>query len=347
MPRALATLLHISDLHIGDIDPTSGDATLDAHVANLWRTVPIFQGYLGHTHRALAQLADLWKDVLETESNPHVIVTGDITATGAEAQYATATAYLERRLYDPQTGVPIGLDLAGRAYPMIPGNHDHWPGKRCAALQLAVCMLGPPHGRVTRVFGLLPLEPIAIPLTSSCRLVVAGLNSDADVGARSIPRLFARGSFETQCGAVLAQLGLRRPGELRVLLVHHSAINAGTPAFRLRMEPTSRAHLAATFVQAGIAMVLTGHQHTVDWARQEDDPAVDIREARCGTTTARDYFAPGQGSISRRWRNTAMIHRLFDDEQGGICWDTEVRARLNPAGPFEPVHTIRFGRVWP
>jgi hypothetical protein len=348
MADALATLLHISDLHIGDIDPTSGNNTLDAEVMNLWHTASVFQGYLGHTHRALCHLVDLCKDVFENEQNPHVVVTGDITATGADGQYATALGYLYRSLADPITGLPLGLELA-QVSPMIPGNHDHWPGVRCAARRLAFCMIGASTPGLSRTFDQLPIPLLHIPLpmTPQCTLVVAGLNSDADVGSRKIPRFFARGSFVTQCGAVFAMLGARRPDQLRVLLVHHSAIEVGVSRFQLRMEPESRRRLAETVQKTGIAMVLTGHQHWVDYARPEDDPAVVIREARCGTTTARDYFEPGSGRSDRLRRNTALIHRLFADDRGGIRWETEVHARRNDVGPFDRVETINFGRVWP
>ena len=343
MADALATLLHVSDLHIGDIDPISGNNTLDSEVINLWRSASIFQGYLGHSHRALCHLVDLWRDVSELERNPYVVVTGDITATGAEGQYTTALEYLLGSLVDPSTGLPLGLQLAHSSPPMIPGNHDHWPGQRCTARRLALCMLGPSTPGLSRTFTKMPISPVRIPLamTPPCTLVIAGLNTDADVGNRKVPRFFARGSFVTQCGAVFATLGPRKPDELRILLVHHSAIEEGVHRFMLRMEPASRAALAATVQKAGIAMVLSGHQHWVDYARPEDDPSVVIREARCGTTTARDY---GHAGLKR---DTALIHRLFDDKLGGIRWEMEVRARRNDVGHFEPVEKVNFGRVWP
>lgn len=54
----LATLLHISDLHIGSIDPNTGDATINPAVQIGLDNFPIFDGLLGHHGSALRALAE-------------------------------------------------------------------------------------------------------------------------------------------------------------------------------------------------------------------------------------------------------------------------------------------------
>lgn len=140
--RSLMTLLHISDLHIGDLRPDSWDNVLDAEALDWWKATRIY-GYLGHTSRALRQLAALYDDLSSTE-RVHVVITGDLTTTGSAAQYFTARTYLEDALRDPRTNTSLGLAIKrrGGTYSIVPGNHDHWPGRRCTLAAWPFCMLG-------------------------------------------------------------------------------------------------------------------------------------------------------------------------------------------------------------
>lgn len=342
MADHLLTILHISDLHIGDIEPTS--AELDAEARRPWRTVAPLRGYLGHTEIALRQLHDTWQDLLEADENARVVVTGGVTATGAAGQYVIAKTYLLGALLD-LNGKELGLNLGRHGGPgVIPGNHDHWPGHRCLGVRLAVCMQGSETPAFGRFFPQRPLLPVRIPLRNGCTVVIAGLDSDADVPPGGVKRFAARGSFESQCDAVEAQLRARPDDELRVLLVHHSSITAGVPRYKLRIDRRSRRALASLVQDTGIAIVLTGHQHWPDYARPVDDPAVV--EARCGTTTCRDFFPGSRTTEGKLYHNGLLVHRLFEDEGGGIVWKTEVRARREWADPFEVSQTVSFGRLW-
>lgn len=97
-------------------------------------------------------------------------------------------------------------------------------------------------------------------------------------------------------------------------------------------------------------MVLTGHRHRAYPLRAEDTGG-PVREARCGTSTTRDYWdedwglpQPDEKDLPR---NTVLIHRLREDEQASIVWETEIRRRDNRSGYFKQLGPpINFGRVW-
>jgi hypothetical protein len=48
----LATIVHISDLHFGPVDP----GTMDAVIPRLWQRFPWFDGLLGHSYFAATKL---------------------------------------------------------------------------------------------------------------------------------------------------------------------------------------------------------------------------------------------------------------------------------------------------
>jgi hypothetical protein len=198
----LLTLLHISDLHIGDIDPTSGDNVLNAAALAWWQAHRAFDGYLGHTSRALSQLQDLYLDLVERKPF-HVVVTGDLTTTGSAAQYSTVIAYLERHLFDPSTKTSIGLRLGKTGYTAIPGNHDHWPGAPCTLVRPFTCMLGGPTAAFGATFPVRPIGYVPIDLGKGRTLALYGIDSDDGVQPDSFSRFSARGSFAAQCGALL------------------------------------------------------------------------------------------------------------------------------------------------
>ena len=55
--QTLLTMLHISDLHIGLLDPGRAGQAFDAAVQDWWKRNQLFDGYLGHSGQALHQLA--------------------------------------------------------------------------------------------------------------------------------------------------------------------------------------------------------------------------------------------------------------------------------------------------
>jgi 3',5'-cyclic AMP phosphodiesterase CpdA len=117
----LATLLHISDLHLGDIDPVTKDSEMPPH----WEKFSWFDGLRGHSYHALVKLDRFWGKLQQEQ--PLLLVTGDITACGSEEQYSTAADFLGKELVLPK-GQYVGLGKSDWNRFAIPGNHDNWPG---------------------------------------------------------------------------------------------------------------------------------------------------------------------------------------------------------------------------
>lgn len=71
--NSLATFMHISDLHFGNLDPSSLNA------ANpWWMNFPIMDGFLGHSERAIFRLAHRFAELRKSEQ-ARLIITGDLT----------------------------------------------------------------------------------------------------------------------------------------------------------------------------------------------------------------------------------------------------------------------------
>jgi 3',5'-cyclic AMP phosphodiesterase CpdA len=124
--RLLTTIVHISDLHFGDLG-RQDDATLSAAVVDWWRIHPLFNGYLGHQGIALRHL-DEFMATMKADGAPILLITGDITANGAESQFDLVSRYLSSTI-TLSSGEIIGLEMPEVMGRTIPGNHDHWPGR--------------------------------------------------------------------------------------------------------------------------------------------------------------------------------------------------------------------------
>ncbi|MCE9582195.1 MAG: metallophosphoesterase [Planctomycetes bacterium] len=189
--RLLSTFIHVSDTHIGELDPRTGDAALGHDVLMRWKKDRHFYGFLGHTHVALSQFAEFYRRLRDSEG-ARLIHTGDVTRWGGAAQFALAKRYFEKRLPTPEGDVglddPHALELA------IPGNHDHWPGTGW--------VLGRSTSALRRMFRPLPVPPKRFTLAGGRSLLFAGIDSDADVWPWSPTRALARGAFLSQLRAL-------------------------------------------------------------------------------------------------------------------------------------------------
>ena len=354
---ATLTFLHVSDLHFGDISPRRGDAVLDSESMAWWEQHPWLDGYLGHSHEALVQLEMLYDELCETEPNLKVVITGDLTTTGGASQFSLARGYFERSLIDPGTQSPLGLELGSEGLALaIPGNHDQWPGKRATSLQPA-CMFGPNQGECYATYGPLPWihAPMRIPNPGGRdgQVLMMAIDTDADVGPRSVERLTARGSFVSQCvelGELLKTDWPVKPRlQVRVLLMHHSY---AVKDFALGIRRQSRQALDELITEAGIDIILTGHFHQRDYWFPHIIRNRTLYEARCGTTTQRMEFpsdwiharqqqARGQRVLAP---NAALVHRASVSHDR-VVWRTETLLRTKSSGPFErsgAEHTATF-----
>jgi hypothetical protein len=326
--------VQISDLHFGDID-RNGELLHPWWLRQLWKWLPTFSGLAGHEFQALLDLSDRFAQMRGWVPAPRLIVTGDLTSLGKDGQFATVERFICDRLPHPPFEDNIGLktkDWLGDAmrgrrdgYPhqVIPGNHDHWPGR--------YYLLGPPRSRMVEWARHLPyLQEATVPLPGTpAQLRFLALNSDADVGYWGRERALARGSFCSQVAALREVLRERakqpEPDEIRVLLVHHSLAYRARPADapprtrfeRLRqcwskttdlgileMDDRSRSRLSDLIVEFDIRVLLTGHTHKVDVRRHyalSPQLARPVRylEACCGTTTQLNTAPPGYPERNR------------------------------------------------
>jgi predicted phosphodiesterase len=266
----LLSFLHISDLHFG-VPPEHA-----APPPTPWRHLALCDGWLGHDLRAVIHLADFVLDH-EREAS-HMVITGDLTACGKEDEFATATQFVESSI--KTHGGRIGLRHRTVLRRSIPGNHDHWPG--------SIRVIGRANPALKRMFPALPFDPYRIDLPGGRAVIIAGINSDHDVFDSGLTRIFARGKFISQLQALQGVLGTATPGEIRVLLVHHSP---SWTAFKLGIDDDSAAALWEFIKQYGFAVLLTGHIHIpIGRVRQvsHDGRQWEVLEARCGTTTQTD-----------------------------------------------------------
>ncbi len=334
---SIATFVHISDLHIGDIEFTTGerDRTLDAEAKHWWRYCPGADGFLGHSEKAMRALADFMGRV--HAEKPGLLVTGDLTAYGSDHQFLIARTYLTGHL-PGWLGLnrPDALDFA------IPGNHDHWPGR-----------FGWPGvawmwGAESKAFGIMFPTPTAsftiTPLKNGPRLLIAQIDSDADVGTTGFKRTLAQGSFVSELDALDYELPEPQDGEVRVLLVHHSLHHRDGDMRLLEIVPRDRQVLEDFLVHHEFDVILTGHCHTpclvthVLTSQVGDER--DVHEFRCGTTLQDDEFHQAQqsdtehGKEKRPVRNSLLVHRI-EQAGRGYQWEAETWVRVGNSFELE------------
>jgi hypothetical protein len=333
----IATFVHISDLHLGDFSPPrSGvipDAAVEAHPPLWWPTLRWFDGYLGHSAVALRHLDAFFvgspsEPGLKTTENATLVITGDVTAVGTPSEFSFARAYLEGM--PAGTGSALGLGEIGvLGSRTVPGNHDHWPGHRVTPTR-PIVMWGLPTGGFPATFPGLPIPLWRCPLGGGQTLVMAGINTDADVRPNfpSPSRLLARGHFRSQLSQLETQLTPVDPDEIRILLMHHSPQHSG---FTLRINGKSRNGLDDVVKRCEISVLLTGHVHAPAGTVSAVTNGVarwDSVEIRSGTTTQRDQMPPGWSSGSKGLdQNTLLVHRLYRLDNGHIEWRTNLYLR--------------------
>lgn len=320
------TFVHISDLHVGEIDSKTGNAKVPTGAGRIIRNIPNtpFEGLLGHQGRSLEDLAHFVRTNRPAQGHFQVLVTGDYTRYGAAAEISLAFDYLKRviDIYPPRRRM-VGL-LLRKDPPGIPGNHDHWAGSPFPVTPTA--SLFPGLGGLPGVVG-------PIPLTHKRALVIGQIDSDADVQSRSPKRLLAVGSFTSQLSALAQRLGANVGNDVRVLMVHHSWQRTG---LTLSMDSASKAALEQFLVAHDIRAVLTGHTHQ---PLTVPIPGTPASELCCGTTTQMDSVpylwktVLGTFPGMRNWPiNTLMVHKIYEDATGVLEWVAETYWRSKSAG---------------
>jgi Calcineurin-like phosphoesterase len=341
----LATLIQISDLHLGRLDKKS----IEARTA-FWKRWPFFNGILGHSADSLSDLMDFFDEKLREDPQPHLVVTGDLTAVGAPAEFDIADQYLSGILRDHQ-GHLVGLNVRDWRDRAIPGNHDSWPG--------LPIIIGRPTHALGRYFPKLPGDNSMIRLDNEHQIRLLRIDTDSDVNPFFSKRLKAIGDFESQLKSLARMLNVNGPNddEIRVLCLHHS------PSWRdsiLEITKESRRALRQFIEKYNVAVLLCGHIHRPPWATPfianfSPPSALAVLEGCCGTTTQKDpsigmdpdledLFRPG-------WENSLYVHRL-SDFKGGILWEAELylegRGGFVRADRLRPnLNPITRMMVWP
>lgn len=317
MPRVcVATIVHISDLHIGELDQF-GNAVLSPKLVSAINKFPLFDGLIGHSGQALADLVDFVANL-----NPSfVIATGDMSRYGATVELLIARHFLESEIdLQPPLGNWMGLRLHKRSI-SIPGNHDHWGG-----------MPFPLSGRSSLHSTYYGATPYIKEIFSNpqLRLTLMGIDSDADVDRLSIRRLLAIGAFESQLKRLEGMLQPRLNHERRVLLIHHSRSWQGRT---LGIADRSKQALDDFLHNHEISLMMCGHTHEFGEHHQLAQRRV-ISEFGAGTTTQLDELASNQIQLFKHKLNlapnTLIVHRVFINN-GSIEWESEPHMR-SPKG---------------
>ncbi len=326
----LLTIVHVSDLHIGHLDPITGGAQVSAAAHALFANTTCFDGVLGHHARGLEDLDHFfWHHVLD---KPALLVTsGDLTRVGDGGEFDNAQAFLGAMLaLSRNAGHRVGLKQPRFLDFAIPGNHDCWPGQPV--------IFGGPHPRFAAFFpaGSLPYLR-NYPLDNGRVLQIIGINTDADVHPRRFQRLRAIGSFQSQLAAAAPLLGQRSPEQIRALLLHHSWQWSG---WTLAIDGGTRGALDQFLTDHGIQILLTGHTHVALPHPFQTTGGLQVLECRCGTTTQADRVPYSWRNFfgnhpHRGWpENTLLVHRLLDlgGKEKLVRWTVETFYRDRQQG---------------
>ncbi|MFO0905556.1 MAG: metallophosphoesterase [Pirellulales bacterium] len=327
------SLVQISDLHF------------DSHI---WNAEParlsslVGSGYDAHDVRLCAALKSVLVDELRVPNlqHCHLLVGGDLTATGAAAEFATATQYLKsaHRLEEDGIAFDLGLSQPAARCWTVPGNHDHWNGRWMYARQ---------PGYTAEVFPThFPVHPWAHSIVSgTLELVLFGIDSNTIFEDFWINiSLGAMGGFSARDRKEIAALiqetmsaplrqGIKR--RVAALLCHHP-FSSDCRAAPLRL-PCSK-WLLELAADCNVPVVLTGHTHRwwtqsfpVKTPRQEATKWVF--EVRSPTTLQTEpKLRPEEPRDPALRRPGFWLHRIRLEPDGRVRWTAQLY--LYSAGQF-------------
>ena len=322
--RTLATVFHISDLHIGDVDwegASRGDERHDPPYEDWWRHWSLFDGYFGHDHRALAHVVDAWVELQHANANPLVVFTGDLTACGRAPQFLMGATFLGSQVVLEQRNL-LGLKQAASLARAVPGNHDCWPG--------SVRVLGPRSLAIESLFGACPRVQ-RVPLGDGLSLVFVLIDTEANVDVWGLNRLAARGEFHDQLTRAAGLLSGDPAREVRVLVLHHTRLTNAW--FSERICARTAAELEGFVAAHNISVLLTGHVHEPLVGARPVDGQPRMSLEFCAGTTAQRPEPPRRWRLSERRharrsrRNSLMVHRVSRADDGSLHWTADVQVR--------------------
>jgi 3',5'-cyclic AMP phosphodiesterase CpdA len=329
--------VQVSDLHIGDVDPQgSGNAAIEPLLAKTIGLLPFLEGLVGHQAQSLRDLVSFFRSLPNEKGVPrHMLVSGDFTRCGRDSEMTLAAEYFHGQIDVgiPPSSLPTGMSM--RRYPKsIPGNHDHWGGQNFPISGAATIY---PHAKFAN-----PMpgrEDFQLP--DGWTLVLARVNSDADVSKWGPDRAFARGDFESELTSLASEFKAPRgPKEVRALAIHHSFSHGGRT---LNMKSNSRKALVKFLDTHKIKVVLSGHTHICDdYEIRDDSGRLIAHELCCGSTTQLDTLPaawakllPNHGTLQGP-PNSLLVHQLVTKADGRPEWQAHPWYR-HPIRGFEHV----------
>ncbi|MBP8807703.1 MAG: metallophosphoesterase [Kofleriaceae bacterium] len=324
--RTLATLFHISDLHIGDVDwagALRADERLEPRYEDWWRHWSLFDGYFGHDHRALTHVVDALIELQRSAVNPIVVFTGDLTACGRASQFLMGATFLGSQVVLEQHNL-LGLKQPSALVRSVPGNHDCWPGSGR--------ILGPRSLAIESLFGACPRVQ-RVPLDGGRALVLIQLDTEANVEPWGLNRLAARGEFHGQLTRAAGLLTGDPAREVRVLVLHHTRLTNAW--FSERICARTAEELAAFIADYHVDVLLTGHVHEPLVGARPVDGQRRASLEFCAGTTAQRPEPPHRWRLSKRRHarrsrhNTLLVHRVSEADDGSLHWSADIQARVD------------------
>jgi hypothetical protein len=328
-------LLHVSDLHIGTAILPSSDGF---HRFS--------SGYNPHDFRLLGPLERAIKHArrhvhLADGEALNVVISGDLTQSGQENDYATAMALIHSRWQWRFGGAKprcLGFNWARDHTFTVPGNHDHW---------------GHPRFPVSYRPDLAPAwfepTPWKRPIDSAggtIRLELFGVDSNSGLWNRRNPGAispFAGGAVSPDELEGLERLleehsDDRSPHRavLRALICHHAFSNDGGFFDARPLSHESRERLLSIAAPAGVRVALTGHTHSFhvqDWRVVAGGRLHVVKELRCATTLQATRAAVG---LQGFW-----LHHIVRPVGSDVClwtaWKYQVGAKGFDCDTYAPI----------
>jgi 3',5'-cyclic AMP phosphodiesterase CpdA len=323
-PDDYVAFVQISDLHIGTSLMPSPQEFYGGRRA----------GYNPHDFRLMQPLEQALEDArsvagLEPRDPLHVVISGDITQSGLDNDYATAMALLHHRIqwkFGPRPR-SLGLGLPRDRTYSVPGNHDHWGRKKFPNAFS--------RGLTPDWFEATPWKRSLDGAGGLLRLELFGVDSNSgfyDPDDLPTSNVRARGEI---CPEEFEELKKRlrqvpEPQEhpplcvVRAFVCHHAFSQDGGFLDAHPLSTASRLQLVGLAAQHRVAVALTGHTHEFHVQDWQLAPGVEpaLRELRCASTL--------QGMKGSRGRQGFWLHRITRRGGSGECewtsWKYQVAA---------------------
>lgn len=263
-----------------------------------------------------------------------LVLSGDLTVSGAYEEQAVAQAFLRGRFpISRQPGSAFEMGLGRRSERMVSavaGNHDHWGGNR-ATMPAYNRAIYPHHFRPT------PWRKTLTSADGHLTLELVGLDSNSGWAPGQANQIVGRARGAWAQGSIaaheLAQMEgwfqqgpvaqPRRAAQVvRAVVCHHSLSFRSKLLGREEMDRRSRDRLLQSCADHAVSAVLTGHTH--DATHHTFRP----KDRRGNTVACHELRAAHAVGFGKTKRDDPaedvgfLTHRLTRRDDGGVQWDT-------------------------